>query len=275
MLSQKFFVRLLLLCLFCDFTLSALTPKELNYFPQTEELESYLNAMPWDLYNCYFVEHLGWFWVDDAKDCVKDTIKAGRIWEPYIISLIDSYVNPGDTVIDIGAHMGTIALAMSNRVGPDGRVYAFEAERQFFRELVQNVCLNFKENVTPLFCWLGDEEGSITHYCGFHRDYSPVFELGRWKVQKRTLDSFEFHNVALIKIDVECSEDDVLAGARRTIMESRPIIIIEMMGGYGYSNRPEVKPLIAHTTSLLNEMNYDVFFIHGEDYLAIPQEISP
>lgn len=263
---------LTLIYLSCGLTLYGLTPKEIGYFPQTEETQTYLNAMPWHLYKSYFVEHLGWFWVDDAKDCVKSEIKAGRIWEPYITRLIDKYVAPGDTVVDIGAHMGTIAMAMSNRVGPGGKVYAFEAERQFFRELVYNACLNFRENIFPHLCWICEETGMITRHCGYSREYSPVFEVGRWSVEKRTLDSFDLHNVALMKIDVECTEDGVLAGAHHTIMESRPIIIIEIMGGYGQDNRPEIRERIAYTISLLNEMDYVVSLIHIDDYLAIPKE---
>lgn len=273
---RKFFIQLtfVLSYLFGGFTLSAMTPKEINYFPQTEDTEAYLNAMPWALYKCYFVEHLGWFWVDDAKDCVKDEIKAGHIWEPYIINLIAKYVAPGDTVVDIGAHMGTITLAMSNLVGPEGKVYSFEGERQFFRELVYNVCVNFRDNILPHLCWICDEMGTITRYHGYQggKNYSPVFEVGRWKLQKRTLDSFDLHNVALMKIDVELTEDGVLAGAHNTIMESRPIIIIEIMGGYGNDNSPEVRERIAYTISLLKEMDYVVSLIHIDDYLAIPKE---
>ena len=271
---RKLFVQssAILVCLFCGLNLSALTPKEIDYFPHTEDTEAYLNAMPWDLYKCFFVEHLGWFWVDDARDCVKDEIKAGRIWEPYIIRLIAKYVNPGDTVVDIGAHMGTITLAMSNLVGPEGKVYSFEGERQFFRELVYNACLNYRQNIIPHLCWVCDETGTITRYNGYGRDYSPVFEIGRWKLLKRTLDSFDLHNVALMKIDVECTEDAVLEGAYHTIMESRPIIIIEIMGGYGHDNRPEVRERIAYTISLLNKLDYVVSLIHIDDYLAIPKE---
>lgn len=43
-----------------------------------------------------------------------------------------------------------------------------------------------------------------------------------------TLDSFNFDDVDLIKIDVEGSEDDVIKGAENTIKSSFPIIVVEI-----------------------------------------------
>jgi FkbM family methyltransferase len=44
----------------------------------------------------------------------------------------------------------------------------------------------------------------------------------------RTLDSFEFEDVALIKIDVEGHEQSVLTGAIRTIEASHPALLVEI-----------------------------------------------
>jgi FkbM family methyltransferase len=48
------------------------------------------------------------------------------------------------------------------------------------------------------------------------------------KVQIRTLDSFAFRNVAVIKIDVEGFELDVMRGARQTIATWRPLLLVEL-----------------------------------------------
>ena len=47
-------------------------------------------------------------------------------------------------------------------------------------------------------------------------------------VVMRPLDSYDFRDVGLIKIDVEGHEEAVLAGARATIAASRPILIVEI-----------------------------------------------
>jgi FkbM family methyltransferase len=47
-------------------------------------------------------------------------------------------------------------------------------------------------------------------------------------VQIRTLDSFAFPDVAVIKIDVEGYELDVIRGARQTIATCRPLLLVEL-----------------------------------------------
>jgi FkbM family methyltransferase len=44
----------------------------------------------------------------------------------------------------------------------------------------------------------------------------------------RTLDSYDFDDVAFLKIDVEGHEEDVLAGAAKTLERSTPTILIEI-----------------------------------------------
>jgi FkbM family methyltransferase len=53
-------------------------------------------------------------------------------------------------------------------------------------------------------------------------------EAMRYEVEVRTLDSFNFDDVAVIKIDVEGRELDVLQGARGTVTRSRPVLLLEI-----------------------------------------------
>ena len=61
-------------------------------------------------------------------------------------------------------------------------------------------------------------------------------------VPLETLDSFELQDVDLVKIDVEGYESFVVQGARRTLIRSRPIVIVEQKSG---SERYGVPPLKA------------------------------
>ncbi len=263
-----FFLSLFVFCM----TLSLRA--EVDYFPPETYLEEYINQMPWHYYGQYEVSGLGKFWVDDAYDVVKDEVKAGRIWEPYLINTIAQYVKPGDKVVDIGAHMGTITLAMSNLVGDTGQVYSFEAERQFFRELVENIKLNQKRNIKPHLAWIGNQQEIIKVNWFYGPDYSPVHGIDEkaYPLHVCKLDDFRLKNIALMKIDVECTEDLVLEGAYNTIMDSRPILIIEIMGGYGDKITPEIQERIDYTIGKLNSMNYAVSKIWVDDYLAVPVE---
>jgi hypothetical protein len=53
----------------------------------------------------------------------------------------------------------------------------------------------------------------------------------RFEVEVRTLDSYAFRNVRVIKVDVEGSEMEVLEGGRETILRDRPPLIVELLTG--------------------------------------------
>jgi hypothetical protein len=93
------------------------------------------------------------------------------------------------------------------------------------------------------------------------------------KAELRSIDSFAFSNVSFIKIDVEGYEDEVLEGARLTIARHRPVIMIEIQGGYPFIERapPEIQTKVAATRALLAGMGYKVERIRGYDYLAVPK----
>jgi hypothetical protein len=55
----------------------------------------------------------------------------------------------GDTVIDVGAHLGLYSIIGARRVGVNGRVLAIEADPANFKMLKQNLCLNQLHNVKP------------------------------------------------------------------------------------------------------------------------------
>jgi tRNA G37 N-methylase Trm5 len=56
----------------------------------------------------------------------------------------------GDTVIDIGAHIGRYTITSSKLVGNTGKVVAIEAGPDTFQILKRNVTLNNLTNVLPL-----------------------------------------------------------------------------------------------------------------------------
>ena len=47
-------------------------------------------------------------------------------WEPETIAFIERYVNQGNTVIEVGANVGIQTLSLAKKVGPKGKIYAFE-----------------------------------------------------------------------------------------------------------------------------------------------------
>jgi hypothetical protein len=84
-------------------------------------------------------------------------------------------------------------------------------------------------------------------------------------VDIRTLDSFHFEDITLLKIDVEGSELDVLKGGVETIKTFRPAIWIEMhqdevlrKSGFNYSRR--------EVLDFLRKMGYSIKHGKEKDY---------
>ena len=50
----------------------------------------------------------------------------------------------------------------------------------------------------------------------------------------KKLDDYEYNNIDFIKIDVEGFENQVVLGAKETLIRNKPIIIVEQKG---FSNR--------------------------------------
>ena len=145
----------------------------------------------------------------------------------------DQLVDAGAVVIDAGANIGVHTLFLARKVGPNGRVLAFEPQRLMFQTLCGNLALN---SITNTYCWnmaLGAAPGETTapmldptqpdNFGGV----SLEGEIPGEPVSVTTIDAFELPRCDFIKIDVEGMEEDVLRGAEHTIRKHKPILYLE------------------------------------------------
>ncbi len=63
-------------------------------------------------------------------------------WEPWITEFLSRLAKPGMNVADVGANMGFYSLLLADRVGPAGRLWAFEPDPRNFRLLGWNLDAN-------------------------------------------------------------------------------------------------------------------------------------
>src|SRR4030095_4914874 len=61
------------------------------------------------------------------------------IFETDSVSVVRRLLEPGAVVLDIGANIGAHTLPMARRVGPNGKVYAFEPTQFAFQKLQNNI----------------------------------------------------------------------------------------------------------------------------------------
>jgi FkbM family methyltransferase len=222
-----------------------------------EEMARYLDEFPEGEYEIAEVPGLGRFYIDDNPALVKQALASGEPWEPYVIEELEKHLAPGDTVLDIGAHIGSLAVPMARMVGAAGRIYAFEPQRKIYRELVHNLALNEISNVVPLRYAISSQTQIIEMNPLTAEDGRVRVGEGGDRVEARTIDSFEFPDVSLMKIDVEGHTIEVLRGAGKTIDAFNPVIIVEAW----VQNRQVVM-------AILKGHGYRVRAISDYDYVA-------
>lgn len=238
-----------------------------------EQMIDLIRSFPATSYQLFSVPKNGYFYLDGIDDFIKTHLKRGQTWERHIQKLIRQYARPGSTVLDIGAHIGTHTLTLAQAVGPEGQVLAFEPQPKLFRELFLNMAMNGLHNISFYWAGAGDREGSI-ELGPLNATNEGGSGLGGGTgqiVQLITIDSLQLSNVSMIKIDVEGMEEQVLDGARETILANRPIIIIEIMGGHDFGTATkEVRQMILHTIDKLEQLGYQVKQLWGHDWIALP-----
>ena len=182
----------------------------------------------------------------------------------------------GDTVIDIGAHMGRYTITSSKYVGPNGKVIAVEAHPYNFKMLERNISLNRLANVTAIRCalyskrekvklYLPDEKQGYTMHHSVMSNYlitkyNEKIEQYYIEVQAYALDELlsntGVNQVNWIKIDVEGAEYEVLKGAKAILAASKPIsILVEIHGTDTYG--PTMKLLESNNFQIEFEKTYD------------------
>lgn len=142
--------------------------------------------------------------------------------------------------MDIGANIGYFTLLMASKVGPQGRVFAFEPVPSVYDVLCENLELNYLHHVQAERLAVADGEGQSQMQL---EDDAPMSftsrlaETGRLAVQTVSVDSYVETNgldrLDFVKIDVEGAEDAVIRGMNRTLGNLRPALLVEIHANDG------------------------------------------
>ena len=177
-----------------------------------------------------------------------------REYERDIVRAIEHVCRPGWVVFDIGANIGAHTLRCARVIGPTGKVFAFEPTDYAYRKLVCNISLNPFENVHAVRLALSErnaDRGTIRVRSSWPSDGRRVVETS--VVDFRRLDDWclerAVDRVNLIKLDVDGTEFEILAGARDVLRRSRPVVLMEV--GAWHFKVPSRNPLM-----MLHELGY-------------------
>jgi FkbM family methyltransferase len=209
---------------------------------------------------------------------------------------VERFLRPGMTVLDIGANQGYYTLLSSMKVGPNGKVLAFEPSPREMHRLKLHLRLNHSKNVETISSALGAVTGTDELHvvlgtesgCNSMRppEVSQPTDLVPVAVERLddVLKARGVERVDFIKIDVEGAELSVLQGARELLRRSpRPVILAEVQDirtkAWGYGAGEILSCLSelgyqwfeAKPTGQMEEVSFDCQSYDG-NFVAIPQE---
>lgn len=172
-----------------------------------------------------------------------DALRPVSLWikEQGTMEWIESEVRPDDVFLDIGANIGIYTIASALRIGPAGKVYAFEPHKVNAVSLLRNVQANGLGSRVEVFsCALSDSEGMLDFNYASLSSASTASQLGHRRIPG---SSQEFAPVAsekvystsvdnlisrrslrpptLVKIDVDGNEIAILRGMKGLLADGQ------------------------------------------------------
>lgn len=200
-------------------------------------------------------------WVWDSDSFYTQRLQAGPYQKQNLIHLRELCPSPR-TVIDVGMNIGMNTWEYATFAQ---KVVGFEPVPSTYQVAIDNINLNLQHQDPSVGWWknpdgtwasllptahiqtenvaLGPVAGTVEMHIKKNDGHNRVSNDGyttvtgkpvkintgyqRVSVPQKTLDSYNFNDVDIIKIDVEGYELNVLDGATNTIAQNRPIVQIE------------------------------------------------
>jgi FkbM family methyltransferase len=192
--------------------------------------------------------------------------------ERALLDYFKSQVRNGETWLDIGAHYGYTAIALSKLVGPSGRVFAFEPMLNTSGCISRTRFLNDIPQLTVIPMALGNCQdmtidslqsvrGMIDSTLKDSAGFKETFVASRldWLWPKISGLDLRIHGV---KIDVQGMELQVLEGMAALARSYHPKLLIELHKGV---SRQKLLDLVVSIG----------YLPHGSPVEPLPDEIDP
>ena len=177
---------------------------------------------------------------------VSEQIASYGVYEPELTEAFLRLVRPGQTVLDIGMHLGYYATLFATLVGSKGSVHAFEPTPSTRQLAARNIALFPQITLHPEAVWNKNETLTFRDYGIDWMAFNSFTEAKmagapaprEFSVQTVTLDSFRAtlgQRISLIKIDAESAEAQIIDGASALLKMDQPLLSLEV-GDLGHQS---------------------------------------
>jgi FkbM family methyltransferase len=202
----------------------------------------------------------------------------------FVLDSRRKFFGDGVVAVDCGANVGTHTVDWARQMTGWGSIIAIEAQERIYHALAGNVAINNCFNARLIHAVAGDRNGMAKipnpnylvptsfgslelkpakrpESIGQQIDYSDVNMV---PVRAITIDSLALRRLDLLKIDVEGMECEVLEGAKRTIRQSLPVVIVEHLKA-GADN---IIDHLRHHGYNMAQLGVNILAIHSTDRTA-------
>jgi FkbM family methyltransferase len=197
----------------------------------------------------------------------------GPISERLIRSIYESFLQAGDTCIDVGVHFGTHLFPMRNCVGDQGHVFGVEANPERYVAILKRICRQRLANVHVVNVAASDHEALEDFYINQSRTGRSGLRENKLSpsdiVQKVTAYAAPLSVIVpanlepkFIKIDIEGAEFPALLGARDLLNRATPLVVFE---GRLSVTAPKFGFSMASVEQYFREIGYCVFDLFGQE----------
>ncbi len=189
------------------------------------------------------------------------------------IALMKKYIQTGDVVLDIGANIGFYTKILSELVGENGKVYAFEPDKTNYGYLMENA--GHLKNVVFFNKAVSDKTGKITLYHSDllnvdHKTYATENYTSTTEIDCVAIDDVvPDHKVDFIKIDIQGFEYFAFKGMENVFAKMENLKIVTEFYPYGIK-----KSGISSTDfiNLLLQYNFKISTIEEQGLVSFNME---
>jgi len=184
------------------------------------------------------------------------------------------YLKKEDTVIDIGANIGTITITSAVQIGNHGTVYSIEAHPKIFEYLKGNVKQNNLTNVHLFNYAVGNKTGNVFFSNLSSDGQNKIIDNDQGtKIPLIKIDDLDIQesHINLLKIDVEGYEKFVFLGSDDVLKKTSCVlfeVVPKSCENYDYS--------FTDIYDILNSYNFKIYrFLEHKKISLISHDYIP
>lgn len=210
-------------------------------------------------------------------DTIAEHMKRGIFYDKEVVEMAKLLIKPNTDVIDLGSNFGQMAIEFSRHC-KGGKVYSFEAQKQVFEVLSNNIKANNITNIVTHYNAVTDKSNEEVYFPEVNFDKFKT--LGSFGIEFNNsqnanpvktikIDDIEFEKpISFMKVDIQGADLMALKGSINTIRKHKMPIIFEYEEDLSGQFNTTFQDYVEFVASI--DYKFDKI-IYNKNYLIIPK----